>query len=287
MFLTHFEFPTADDEYDYRMQEHRTCFDTYYPFHILSKNQLSMLDFEPITILYGTNGSGKSTALNVIGEKLGLKRDTLYNRTNFYEDYLGLCSYEKEQQIPSESRIVTSDDVFDYMLNIRKMNAGIDGKREDLYDEYLNTRAHGSEFRMKSMADYDELKRVNLARSKTMSKYVRANLVDNVREYSNGESALLYFQERIQENGLYLLDEPENSLSPSRQMELVQYLENAVRFFGCQLIIATHSPFLLALRGAKIYDLNENPVDVKKWQELDEVKEYLKFFEAHREEFKD
>ena len=56
--------------------------------HILSKNHLSMLDFESITILYGGNGSGKTTALNVIGEKLELSRDTLYNRTNFLKTIL-------------------------------------------------------------------------------------------------------------------------------------------------------------------------------------------------------
>ena len=46
-----------------------------------------MLDFESVTILYGGNGSGKTTVLNVIAEKLGLERDTLYNRSNFFEDY--------------------------------------------------------------------------------------------------------------------------------------------------------------------------------------------------------
>ena len=58
-----------------------------------------------------------------------------------------------------------------------------------------------------------------MARSHTQSKYIRKNLVDNVREHSNGESAFLYFSEKIQENGLYLLDEPENSLSPQKHLK--------------------------------------------------------------------
>lgn len=48
---------------------------------------LSEFEFPPVTILYGGNGSGKTTALNVIAEKLHLQRDTLYNRSSFFEDY--------------------------------------------------------------------------------------------------------------------------------------------------------------------------------------------------------
>lgn len=89
-----------------------------------------------MTILYGGNGSGKTTALNVIAEKLALDRDTLYNRSNFFEDYTGMCDYEEEMPIPKESRIITSDDVFDFMLNLRSINEGINQKREDLFEEY-------------------------------------------------------------------------------------------------------------------------------------------------------
>ena len=138
---------------------------------------------------------------------------------------------------------------------------------------------------MKSLEDYEQLKKVVSARSKTQSRFVRANLSDNVREHSNGESAFLYFGEKIKENALYLLDEPENSLSPAKQQELLKFLEDSARFFGCQFIIATHSPFLLSMRGAKIYDLDEEPVDVKRWTELKNVREYYAFFKQHESEF--
>ena len=124
-----------------------------------------------------------------------------------------------------------------------------------------------------------------MARSHTQSKYIRKNLVDNVREHSNGESAFLYFSEKIQENGLYLLDEPENSLSPQKQQELLKFLEDSARFFGCQFIMATHSPFLLSMKGAKIYDMDEEPVDVKQWTELENVREYYYFFKKYEDEF--
>lgn len=283
IYLSHFQFPSAEREYTFFFDQRRTCYDSYYPFQILSKHHLRMLDFEPVTILYGGNGSGKTTALNVIAEKLELERDTLYNRSNFFENYTELCDYETQERIPRGSRIITSDDVFDFMLNLRTMNEGINQKREDLFQEYLDAKY--SQFQMKSLEDYEQLKKVNLARSKSQSKYVRKNLMDNVREHSNGESAFLYFSEKIKENGLYLLDEPENSLSPEKQQELLKFLEDSARFFGCQFIIATHSPFLLSMKGAKIYDMDEEIVDVKRWYELRNVRAYYDFFKKHEREF--
>lgn len=284
IYLSQFSFPHVEAEYDFLMSQQRTCYDTYYPFQTISKHRLVMLDFEPVTILYGGNGSGKTTVLNVIAEKLKLDRDTRFNRTNFFEDYTRMCSYELEQTVTAESRIITSDDVFDFILNLRNINDGIDKKREDLFEDYLETKY--SDFRMNSLADYEQLKKVNMARSKTQSRYVRKYLMGNVREHSNGESAFLYFSEKIKENGLYLLDEPENSLSPERQQELVRFLGDSARFFGCQFLIATHSPFLLSIKNAKIYDLDEEPVDVKRWTQLGNVRAYYEFFKKHENEFK-
>ena len=283
VYLNFFTFPNEDMEFNFFMKVKRTCYDSFYPFKILSAHGLERIDFEPVTILYGGNGSGKSTALNVIAEKIGISRDSIYNKSNFYPDYVNLCKMYLETDIPENSRIITSDDVFDYMLNIRNLNEGIDQKREKLFEEYLDAKY--SHFQMKSIEDYEQLKKVNIARSKTQSRFVRNELMDNVREYSNGESAFRYFIEKIGENGLYILDEPENSLSPKLQMELMNFIEDSARFLGCQFIISTHSPFLLAMRGAKIYDLDENPVDVKKWTELENVRTYYDLFKIHENEF--
>lgn len=283
LYLKYFTFPGADLEFNFFMEIKRTCYDSFYPFQVLSKNGFEKIDFEPVTIVYGGNGSGKSTALNVIAQKAGICRDSVYNKSNFYPDYLNLCTMDSDADLPENSRIITSDDVFDYMLNIRNLNEGIDQKRDELFAEYLDVKY--SRFQMKSLAEYDQLKKVNHARSKTQSRFVRSELMDNVREYSNGESAYLYFTEKIGENGLYLLDEPENSLSPKLQTELMGFIEDSVRFFGCQFVISTHSPFLLSLRGAKIYDLDEKPVTIKPWTELENVRTYFDFFKKHERDF--
>ena len=77
------------------------------------------------------------------------------------------------------------------MLNVRNINEGIDNKREKIFEEYLDNKY--SNFQMKSIEELNILRKVNEARSKTQSKYVRHNLIDNIREYSNGENVFRYF----------------------------------------------------------------------------------------------
>lgn len=285
IYLEYFVFPDSDKEFNFFLNQKRTCYNSYYPFQILSRHNFLRIDFEPITILYGGNGTGKTTALNVIAEKLQLARDSKFNKSNFFEDYLKLCNYQLTLPLPENSRVITSDDVFDYMLTVRDINEGIDLKKEALFEDYLDAKY--AKFQVRSLEDYETLKKITKARRLTQSKFVRLELMDNIRECSNGESAFIYFSEKITENGLFLLDEPENSLSPAKQRELVKYIEDSARFFGCQFIISTHSPFVLSMRGAKIYDLDAEPVDIKTWTELENVKEYYRFFKEHEREFTD
>ena len=284
VYLKSFEFPDDDREFDYLLGVKRTCYTSFYPFKILSRRRFERIDFEPITMLYGGNGSGKSTALHVIAARAGVKCDARFNKTSFFEDYVKLCRMEADA-IPANSRLLASDDVFDTMLDTRAFNEGMDQEREAVFQEYLaNKRSH---FQLSSMADYEQLRLVNSARRKTQSRYTREELGMNVRTYSNGENAFKMFTNAIEEDALYLLDEPENSLSPTKQLELTEYIENAARFFGCQFIISTHSPFVLSMRGAKIYDLDSDPVDVRRWTELPNVRAYYDFFKRHERAFEE
>ena len=284
VYLQEFTFPDRNmDEQFVNEYVRRTCYNTVYPFGVLSRRQTGCLEFEPVTILYGGNGSGKTTALNVMAEALGLSRDSRYNRSNFFEDYIGLCRYRLCGKVPSQSRIITSDDVFDYFLNIRSLNDGLHAHREELLEEYMDAKY--ADFKFHSLQDYEQLKKVNQVRSCSQSRFVKQNQMENVREYSNGENGFRYFTEKIRDGGLYLLDEPENSLSPEKQLELGQFIEDSARFYGCQFIIATHSPLLLGMRGVEIYDMDENPVRRRKWTELKNVRLYYDFFKAHEQEF--
>ena len=283
IYLDSITFPNEDDEWGFRVSLQRTCYTTLYPFYVLSQAGLERLDFEPITILYGGNGSGKTTALNAIAEKLRIQRSAPFNQSNFFADYVAMCRVRLERTVPAKSRIVTSDDVFDYILNIRSLNEGIDRKKELLFDDHFEARH--STFRVRNVSDYEELKKRNSARRKTQSAFVREQVMENVRELSNGESASFYFQQQIDSDALYLLDEPENSLSAAKQIALAAYLEEAARYLDCQLIISTHSPFLLSMKHAKIYDLDARPVDIKQWTQLENVRTYYDFFAKHNDDF--
>ena len=63
------------------------------------------------------------------------------------------------------------------------------------------------------------------------------------------------------------------------------FLADSARFYGCQFVLATHSPFLLAIPGARIYDLDSDPVRTRRWTELESVRDTFEFFQQHKEEF--
>ena len=282
IYLKSFRLPGIGDEENFFTELKRTCYTNYYPFGIFPSKELARIDFAPVTIFYGSNGSGKTTLLNIIAETIKAQRSAPFNKSSFFGDYVKHCEAKWDAGW-HDSTVITSDDVFDYLFDLRALNEGIDNKREDLFREYTDLKY--SRFQMRSLADYEQLKKVNSTRRTSQSGYVRQNLMNNVRGHSNGESALMYFTQKIQQNQIYLLDEPENSLSAEYQMELAQFLEDSARFYNCQFIMATHSPFLLAMRDARIYDLDSVPVETKGWTELENVRKYYEFFKAHEGEF--
>lgn len=293
IYLQSFQMPTRFDEESYfanpaNFKAKRTCYTTKYPFDLFRYRELPEFYFTDITIFCGNNGSGKSSILNVIAEKLELERNAPFNRSDFFEDYVELCDYQLDRAIPKESKIITSDGVFERVLDIRRINDGIDSKRSDLIDEYIAENSPNARPNLlQGMDDYDRWKRVSDMRNKnrSQSRFLKENLMRNIQERSNGESALSYFVDSIQENALYLLDEPENSLSPQNQLQLKYFIEDSVRNFGCQFVISTHSPFLLSLRGAHIYNIDETPPEECKWTELDCVKVYHDFFAEQSDKF--
>ena len=137
---------------------------------------------------------------------------------------------------------------------------------------------------MSPFENYDEWERTRDAAQQTQSRFVKDRLPKNVNLFSNGETAMKYYVDRIDEDALYLIDEPENSLSLKLQMELAEFFLTSVKYYGCQLVISTHSPFFLSLPGAKIYDLDDVPVTVKPWTELEHIRDYYRFFKAHEAE---
>jgi len=271
--------------------------DNPYPCGLFKDKGLEQLIFDKITVIYGGNGSGKSTLLNIIAKKLELNRVSPYNTSETFDAYVERCSfslgYDDEgfkHRIPNGSRIITSDDVFDYMLTVRTNNDEISEGKLIAKEKYNSTKRDlflGKSIQFGGMDDYEAFRDLLLIRSKSVSRreYIRRVAGKEVKMNSNGETALEYFDSKLKNDTLYCLDEPENSLSPSMQLKLKGIIEEMARYCGCQFVIATHSPFLLAMKNAKIYDLDSEKVCVKNWWELENTRIYFDFFNENRELF--
>ena len=295
MYLDTFYLPIdrEEDMIEKKLKQKSGFLDDIYPCRIFAENEFREINFSAITIFYGGNGSGKSTLLNLIAQKLCLNRVAPFNSGELFDDYLSACSYvlgfDEEGfrlRIPNGSRIITSDDIFDYMLAVRSNNEDIGEHVEYAKDKWAELR-FGDTIRFSGPEDYEALRLQVQARRKTFSRrqFLRQEVGKKVGLHSNGETALTYFNKMLKDDTLYCLDEPENSISPKLQLKLAKILETSARYFGCQFIIATHSPFLLALEGARIYDLDATPVDIKNWWELENTKTYYEFFKAHKNLF--
>ena len=246
--------------------------------------------FSDVTIFYGSNGSGKSTLLNVINHKFNLKRRSSFFADETFKAYVDKCSFQLEYnddldelyELPKNSKIIASEDFFNHILNIREENIKNEKNSLKLKKEYSKIKKGNVKFG--GLKDYESLVAQNEVRSKTQTSFIRER-TNFIKQFSNGESSLRFFDSELENDGLYLLDEPENSLSPEFQVQLMRLIVECSRYCNCQFIIATHSPFLLSIPGAKIYNLDDNPVDVCDWTELENVRFYYDFFKSHEDEF--
>ena len=254
-----------------------------YPFHIFLEKEFFNIEFAPITIFYGDNGSGKSTLLNIITETINTDKKVIDRRkplVDYFDMYIAKCKYYLENNIPLGSKIIFSEDIFENILSKRIENKEKNNKRQELEKQYMQYKYNP--------INYSSLEDLSISvetRNKTQSKFIKSRIEENAREFSNGQTSLEFFDKELKENSLYLLDEPENSLSPKFQIELIQLISELSRFFKCQFVIATHSPFLLSIPNAKIYDLDSIPVITKNWYELENMKIYYNFFKENKAKF--
>ena len=290
VYVKRIELPSEFAEIEFIKNEKHTCFNTFYPFKIFPEKGLSSVELDGITLLYGGNGSGKSTLLNVLAEKLGAVRYSDFNDAPLFGQYVRMCSLDYLRQ-PRRSVVLTSDDVFDYTLNARSVNESIDERRQRLFDKYAETHWEAVKnhdiLKLNGLDDYERWRETReiLSPKRSQSAYVRSRTVRDVDLHSNGETAMKYFLDRIEEDALYLLDEPENSLSVELQTELAEYIEATARVTRSQFVIATHSPILLSMKGARVYNLDSYPASVCHWTELPNVRKYFDFFMDHKDEF--
>jgi predicted ATPase len=231
-----------------------------YPFSLPVVTQLQKLEFKsPVTFLTGENGSGKSTILEAIGAgieafALGFSGRIIDDPYLSHAAKLADCLYFSRLKYPPVKMFFRAEDSLGY---VRALN-------EERLDDYI----------------YDYKKHTGIEPNNIegmRNKFIQNNEIDT---RSHGEGFLDLMSERLHGGGLYLLDEPETPLSISNQIQFVRLLKEAAKD-GAQFIIVTHSPVLLALPGALIYEIaHDGEIVEKAYDELTSVRLLKRFLAA-------
>lgn len=246
-----------------------------YPYCVFRQKRGETLYLGRITILYGDNGSGKSTLLNLIANALKLEgAEVLSNnpRDIYTQPFLQGCSWQLGEEengkplskLPAGSRYIKSEDI---LYEIKKV------QQEEVLQEDIRYR-----FRLKerSLSPQEQAK----------EQWWRGEVEKFAQEkYSNGEVSMQIFERYLNPDALYLLDEPETSLSPAHQLQLARQVNEMARLLGTQFVIATHSPFLLGTLEGRIYDLDQPHLMQRRWSELENIRYFYDFFQKHAREF--
>lgn len=194
----------------------------------------------PVTFFVGENGSGKSTLLEAIADKCG------FNLTGGSQHhYYGSDQPQREAALSKLLRLSW----------MPKVKNGLFMRAES----YFNFATY-----------IDEISKENQA---ILDAYGGKSL----HGQSHGESFLSLFQARLG-GGIYILDEPEAALSPSRQLTFLSLIHNLTREGDTQFLLSSHSPILLSYPGADIFQLNEGGITSISWKDTDHyilTKEFL------------
>jgi predicted ATPase len=193
---------------------------TAYPFCLPIFRCAFSLEFErAITIIVGENGTGKSTLLEGIAALAG------------YDDAGGGKGY-----MPVDHSVAVE----------------VSGGRlaQALRASWLPKVTNGWFFKAESF--------FSVARFLDRAAVESGGAPPDFLSHSHGEGFLRFFEERCGRRGIFIFDEPESALSPSRQLLFLRLLQRMERFGQCQVIMATHSPFLMAYPRAQLLLLTKN-----------------------------
>lgn len=200
-----------------------------YPYNIPAVRNMGCIKFHPdVTFLVGENGVGKSTILEAIAIELGYGGE---GGTKFFHfQTTGFESVSPLHQILRAAR------------SFQKPSDGYFLRAESLFNVATYMDSIGA-----SLAKYDNR---------------------SLHERSHGEAFMTLLTRKFSGKGLYLLDEPEAALSPSRQLAALAAIHQLVKD-DSQFIIATHSPILLSYPNAKIIQFDESGVSDVRYEDTE------------------
>lgn len=215
-----------------------------YPFCLpLLHDDFELSFHKPITIIVGENGTGKSTLLEGIAVLAG------YDEAGGGKGYMTV----------------------DHSDALEKMGGTLSAA---LRASWLPRITNGWFFRAESffsVARY--LDKVNTE----IIDGIGGGTPPDFLSHSHGEGFLRFFNERCQRQGIFIFDEPESALSPSRQIAFLKLMRRMEDIGHCQIIMATHSPMLMAYPNAALLRLTKyglEPVTVKETDHYKVMREF-------------
>jgi len=231
-----------------------------FPWTLPTFRWLERLEFKsPVTFLVGENGSGKSTLLE--GLAAGMQA-TAAGRVEMDADaslaaarrFAGAYRFSRRQHA-SRRLFVRAEDLFGFVGRVGQSMQEL-AALEKHFDETVK-------------GDYGRQLAKGVASGQRGALEVSYGADPDAR--SHGETFLNLLEKRLAPDGLYFLDEPEAPLSPLRVLSLISLLKSLVED-GAQLIIATHSPILMAFPDAEILLFEGDSITPTAYEDLDHVR---------------
>ena len=241
-----------------------------FPFNIPALQGLHEIKLPgPVTFFAGENGSGKSTLL----EALAIATDL---------PAVGRADASTDDSLVSQRRLagllktvwrrrahrgffLRAEDFFGFVHRLQRDRAEMEARIEQVEREYEGRS--------------ELAKRLAMGPAAASLGAMEATYGRNLDANSHGESFLRLFRGRFVPEGLYLLDEPEAALSAQSQLGFIAMMREMVAEGG-QFIIATHSPVLMAVPGATIYNFDESPLREVAYDALEGVQLVKAFLQA-------
>ena len=201
---------------------------------IKSLGQEQLLFNKNVTFFVGENGTGKSTLLEAIAVNMGFNAEGGTRNFNFAS---------KETHSPLYQNLIV-------VKGVKRPRDGFFLRAESFYNV---------------ATEVDRLDEIGISYQRQFLDNYGGKSLHN---QSHGESFMSLVLNRFKGNSLFILDEPEAALSPTKQLSLLVKI-NELEKQNCQFIIATHSPILLAYPNADLYLLNENEIKLTAYKDTE------------------
>jgi len=230
-----------------------------FPFNVFAVRFAKEIELDnKVTIFVGDNGSGKSTLLETIAMALNLpliggfiSERPGFDAARILQQYLHI----EWQRQTNKGFFFRAEDFGDFINSVenerKRIDADLTELKGEVDDSVIKQMSESMNYRLYSM---------------------RKTYGENMQAFSHGEAYLKILETRIGDKGVYLLDEPEAALSPLKQLSLLFLIMESIKKENIQFILSTHSPIMMGIPKAVIYEIKDDGIERVKFEETEHYK---------------